>query len=296
MDNTEISSTENSCGSGCSAPATDKSAGSPKLGGICGAPPAPAPPVAPPPTTAVTTAPLELHVCMGLNSCKGHDRYGTNSCAGAGWCATAYQHVCRTLNNCHGQGGCGLYGTAEDDATPGANECSGQGACAVPIQAERFSTQGANKGLSVWVLARKLFVERMQKANRTIGASPYQCGPPQAWLIEALGSYDSCGSAGNKAGTFGFNDPAKDAQELCEKSLHPVLCGGPEHTDSNHCAADKVHCNAPKEGSDTGGCGTPEKGGDTNLCSSVEKSRGILICGEPNVKSEQPSEESSDDK
>ena len=28
--------------------------------------------------------PLELHACMGLNACKGHDRLGTNDCAGTG--------------------------------------------------------------------------------------------------------------------------------------------------------------------------------------------------------------------
>lgn len=298
MDNTEVSSTENGCsGSGCSAPAEQGVRSSKLVGGICGAPPVPSAPVAPPPNTAVTTAPLELHVCMGLNACKGHDRYGTNSCAGTGWCATAGVHVCRTLNNCRGQGGCGLYGSDEDDATPGANDCSGQGACAVPIQAERFSTQGANKGLSVWVLARKLFEERMEKANRTIGASPYQCGPPQAWLVEALGSYDSCGSAGDKAGTFGFNDPAKDAQELCEKSLHPILCGSakqseesahcgsPQNEETAHCGspekgAESTHCGSP-ENTETNHCGSPEKSSETNHCSSAKESDETNGCSAP---------------
>jgi hypothetical protein len=236
MDNTEFSSTENLCGNSAEGSG----------GGICSNPPAPTPTVAPPITTApaTITAPLELHVCMGLNACKGHDRFGTNDCAGTGFCGTAAIHHCRTLNNCRGQGGCGLFGTAEDDATPGANECAWQGACAVPIQAERFSTQGANKGKSVWVLARKLFEERMKKANRTFGDSPYKCGPPQAWLIESLGSYDSCGSAGNKYCTFGFNNPAKDARELCEKSLHPVLCGAPKETG-------EVHCGGAAEGGET---------------------------------------------
>jgi hypothetical protein len=171
---------------------------------------------------------------MGLNACKGHDRLGTNTCAGTGVCATAAVHHCRTLNNCRGQGGCGLYGTAEDDAVPGANECAWQGACAVPIQAERFSTQGENKGKSVWVLARKLFEERMRKAKRTFGASPYKCGPPENWLIQSLGSYDSCGSAGDKRCTFGFNNPDKDAQELCEKSMTPILCGSAKQSEAAH--------------------------------------------------------------
>lgn len=162
--------------------------------------------------------PIELHVCMGLNACKGHDRFGTNNCAGTGFCATAQQHNCHTLNNCRGQGGCGLYGDGEEQSNPGNNDCAWQGSCAVPIQAERYSTQGENKGKSVWVQARKLFEERMQKANRNFGASPYKCGPPQAWLVQSLGSYDSCGNSGNKYCSFGFNDPKKDAQELCEKS------------------------------------------------------------------------------
>lgn len=228
MNNTEISTTEDQ--------STNSESGSDRLeAGMCSNPPAPAPTVSPKsnPTSNDPTAPLELHVCMGLNACKGHDRFGTNECAGTGICATASVHHCRTLNNCRGQGGCGLFGTAEDDSTPGANECAWQGACAVPIQAERFSTQGENKGKSVWVLARKLFEERMKKANRTYGPSPYECGPPQAWLVESLGSYDSCGSAGNKYCTFGFNNPAEDAKELCEQSLHPNLCGAVEEAKSD---------------------------------------------------------------
>ena len=244
MDNTEFSSTEDVGGNSGE-----------KVGGICSNPPAPTPAPSPAASTGATTqtaAPLELHVCMGLNACKGHDRFGTNTCAGTGFCATASVHHCRTLNDCRGQGGCGLYGTAEDDAAPGANECAWQGACAVPIQAERFSTQGANKGKSVWVLARKLFEERMQRARRTFGPSPYQCGPPQAWLIESLGTYDSCGSAGNKYCTFGFNNPAKDAQQLCQKSLHPVLCGASPSNDPAHCGQaekgeEQIHCAAPQE-------------------------------------------------
>lgn len=193
----------------------------------------PSPP--PPPKTAAggatVTAPLELHVCMGLNACKGHDRFGTNVCAGMGYCATASVHHCRTLNDCRGQGGCGLFGTAEDDETPGANDCAWQGACAVPVEAERFSTQGANKGKSVWVLARRLFEERMRKANRNFGDSPYACGPPAAWLVTSLGSFDSCGSAGSKSCSFGYNDPAADAQELCKNSNPHVLCGTPKQAD-----------------------------------------------------------------
>lgn len=175
---------------------------------------------APQPSTPVpsanTNTPLELHACMGLNACKGHDRFGTNNCAGTGYCATAQAHTCHTLNNCKGQGGCGLYGSAEEQMLPGANECAWQGSCAVPIQAERFSTQGPNKGKSTWLLARQLFEERMAKANRTVGSSPYKCGPPQNWLVSVLGQYDSCGNSGDKRCSFGFNNPDENAKRLCE--------------------------------------------------------------------------------
>jgi len=160
--------------------------------------------------------PLELHACMGLNACKGHDRFGTNNCAGTGYCATQ-QHVCHTLNNCAGQGGCGLFGDAAEQCKPGANDCAWQGSCATPIQAERFGTLGANKDKSVWLLARELFEQRMNKSRRNVGDSPYPAGPPQAWLM-SLGSYDSCGSSGDKSCSFGFNSPAENTQELVERS------------------------------------------------------------------------------
>ncbi len=180
---------------------------------LCGGtPPAPSPANA----QANVNPPIELHICMGLNACKGHDRTGANNCAGTGLCATAEQHNCQTLNNCHSQGGCGLYGDAKQQEAPGANDCAWQGSCAVPVQAERFSTFGANKGKSVWKLARKLFEERMIKANRNFGPAPFECGPPQAWLVSVLGSYDSCGNSGNKSCSFGYNNPADNAKELCE--------------------------------------------------------------------------------
>ena len=165
---------------------------------------------------ASITPPVELHVCMGLNACKGHDRTGANNCAGTGSCATAEQHNCQTLNNCRGQGGCGLYGDAEQQMHPGDNECAWQGSCAVPVQAERFSTLGENAGKSVWLQARRLFEERMMKAKRNFGDAPFKCGPPQNWLISVLGSYDSCGNSGDKRCSFGFNDPEDNAKLLCE--------------------------------------------------------------------------------
>lgn len=181
---------------------------------MCGAR---APEAAAPTATASVKPPLELHVCMGLNACKGHDRTGANNCAGTGYCATAQQHNCQTLNNCRGQGGCGLYGDALQQSTPGENNCAWQGSCAVPIQAERFSTLGNNKGKGTWLLARKKFEARMQQSNRTFGTAPFKCGPPQSWLTSVLGSYDSCGNSGDKHCSFGFNTPGDKADELCKK-------------------------------------------------------------------------------
>ena len=71
---------------------------------------------------------MPLHACMGLNSCKGSDRYGVtggpagrppNDCAGQGYCSTTADHTCHVQNNCRNQGGCGLYGTAEEMDRPG---------------------------------------------------------------------------------------------------------------------------------------------------------------------------------
>jgi len=144
-----------------------------------------------------TTSPLELHACMGLNACKGHDRYGTNSCAGMGYCATVI-HTCHTLNNCRAQGGCGLYGDGREQNQPGDNLCAWTGSCGSPINAERFSTVGPNKDKSVWKRARELFEHRMAKAGRQCGPSPMPDGPPQAWLHESYGEegFKACGASG----------------------------------------------------------------------------------------------------
>jgi hypothetical protein len=151
--------------------------------------------------TGNTPNPIELHACMGLNACKGHDRFGKNDCAGKGYCATV-QHVCHTLNNCRGQGGCGLYGSAEEQDLPAMNDCAWKGSCATPIQAGRFSTQGKNTGKSVWLLARKLFEERLTKEGREFGKQPFPEGPP-TWWLRTLGSFDACGSSGDMNCTFG---------------------------------------------------------------------------------------------
>jgi len=173
-------SAPNLCGSSCSTTA-----------------PAPKPAT----NTSTTVVPTELHACMGLNTCRNRDRFGTNSCAGMGFCSTT-QHVCHTLNNCRGQGGCGLYGTAAEQNKPGQNECAWKGSCATPIQEGRFSTQGDNKGQSVWVLARKLFEERLTAEGREFGEAPFKEGPP-TWWLQTLGPFDACGSSGNPNCSFG---------------------------------------------------------------------------------------------
>jgi hypothetical protein len=145
--------------------------------------------------------PKELHACMGLNACKGHDRLGTNSCAGTGYCATAAEHSCHTLNDCRGQGGCGLYGDDKEQMNPGNNSCSWQGSCAVPINAERFSTQSENRGKSVWKRARKVFEEKMTKAHRQFGDSPMECGPTLDYLQTNYNKdYNACGASGLSGG------------------------------------------------------------------------------------------------
>jgi hypothetical protein len=143
----------------------------------------------------------ELHACMGLNACKGHDRTGSNNCAGTGVCATAAQHSCHTLNDCRNQGGCGLYGTADEQMNPGNNACSWQGSCAVPINAERFSTEGNNQGQSVWDKAREVFEKKMTAANRQFGPSPMRHGPTLEYLQANYSpNYVACGASGMSGG------------------------------------------------------------------------------------------------
>ena len=40
----------------------------------------------------------DLHVCMGLNTCKGQDRPGTAPMAGLGQCATV-EHACHVVSS-----------------------------------------------------------------------------------------------------------------------------------------------------------------------------------------------------
>jgi hypothetical protein len=103
----------------------------------------------------------EIHVCRGLNSCKGQGadwdfdgdgKLDTNACAGQGACATAKHVSCNNENDCRGQGGCGN--------TAGANDCKGQGKCHVPLTPDP------------WKKARARFEARMKSENEEFGEAP----------------------------------------------------------------------------------------------------------------------------
>lgn len=109
----------------------------------------------------------EIHVCRGLNSCKGqgidYDADGdgqldVNICAGQGACATAKHITCGGQNECKGQGGCG--------ATPGENDCKEQGHCHVPLMD------------NAWKKARSRFEARMKKDKKEFGAAPPKAKTP----------------------------------------------------------------------------------------------------------------------
>lgn len=94
----------------------------------------------------------DVHVCKGLNACKGKGAGGDNACAGQGTGATAEKHDCQGMNACKGQGGCG--------ETPGQNACKGKGECAVPLSDE------------TWAKARTRFEEKMKAADKPFGEPP----------------------------------------------------------------------------------------------------------------------------
>lgn len=121
--------------------------------------------------TAAAPEVLELHVCMGLNACKGHGRGGTGEMAGTGECATVL-HVCHGDNSCRGQGGCGYAGNDLEQAKPGNQACVANGSCASPINVSRTHSAGPYKGHSVWKRARAIFEQRMYEAGLPFGPSP----------------------------------------------------------------------------------------------------------------------------
>ncbi len=175
---------------------------------------------------------LPLHGCMGLNCCKGADRFGVdgppggtgpNDCAGQGYCATTADHTCHTKNECRNQGGCGLYGNNREFSQPGVNDCQSLGSCATPINAERFITTGEYRGKSVWKRAREVFekggmVEGVKvpalysalrkqlkhdgvdaKLPAQLGKPPFADGPPYLWISDdnqQRGNMTACGASG----------------------------------------------------------------------------------------------------
>jgi hypothetical protein len=104
----------------------------------------------------------EMHVCRGLNTCKGQGRSGENKCAGMGDCSTtATDHTCASENQCKGQGGCAVR-----VGKMGLNECANQGGGAVPLY---FEDTPKN---SPWHMARARFEARMKRAGREFGPAP----------------------------------------------------------------------------------------------------------------------------
>ncbi len=163
----------------------------------------------------------DLHVCMGLNSCKNLGYSGKNDCAGMGDCSTAVEHPCHTLNSCKGQGGCGIFGTTEEFCHPGLNDCKYQGSCGVPIINSRFIAQGPNKGRSVWVLARARFEENREAEGKPFGPAPLPYGPTSQYVSKIrgkAGSYSSCAQSGSRNCSYAAG-PIDRAQEAEERVL-----------------------------------------------------------------------------
>ncbi len=73
----------------------------------------------------------DVHLCRGLNDCKGKGKGGDNACRGQGSCASV-ENACAGMNECKGLGGCG--------ESAGANACKGQGGCHVPLMEGAWKT------------------------------------------------------------------------------------------------------------------------------------------------------------
>jgi hypothetical protein len=104
-----------------------------------------------------TLAKAEVHLCRGLNDCKGQGKDSKNSCRGQGVCATAKEHSCGGQNDCKGLGGCG--------ETVGSNDCKTKGGCQVPLMTEPA-------GESAWDKLRKKKESEWTEKKLEIGAAP----------------------------------------------------------------------------------------------------------------------------
>jgi hypothetical protein len=113
-------------------------------------------PVAKPAGEETTLAKAEVHLCRGLNECKGQGKSADNSCRGQGTCATAKEHSCGGQNECKGLGGCG--------ETAGANECKTHGGCHVPLME------------SAWEALRKKKEGEWEEKKLEAGAAPAKTG------------------------------------------------------------------------------------------------------------------------
>jgi hypothetical protein len=109
---------------------------------------------APPATVQANAAKAnpDVHLCRGLNDCKGKGKGGNNECRGQGDCATVKEHSCGSENECKGLGGCGPLA--------GANECAGKGGCHVPLMDE------------VWKTVRKRVETEWKDKQLTYGEAP----------------------------------------------------------------------------------------------------------------------------
>ena len=94
----------------------------------------------------------DIHVCKGLNACKGKGAGDDNACAGQGSCSTVAEHSCSGENDCKYQGGC--MGTA------GLNDCKTQGGCHVPLSE------------NAWKGAREAFEKALTAAGKEYGSPP----------------------------------------------------------------------------------------------------------------------------
>jgi hypothetical protein len=102
----------------------------------------------------------EIHLCRGLNECKGQGKGGENACRGQGACATAKESSCGGENECKGLGGCG--------DTAGINECKGQGGCHIPLME------------GVWAKLREKKEAEWGEKKVEFAAAPAKAAPAKA--------------------------------------------------------------------------------------------------------------------